>query len=56
MTASAFGKKWVRKGERGAESKVAHNEPIVVRDVRRRVANAGGKRAPARTFCKNGKY
>jgi hypothetical protein len=50
VTANAFGKKCVRKGESGAESKAAHWEPRAVRVVRRRVASAGGKRAPARTF------
>ena len=36
---------------RGVERRVAQAEPIVVRAVRRRVAKAGEKRAPARTFC-----
>lgn len=48
----ARGKKCVRKGARGVESMVAQSEPMVVRAVRRMVAYAGEKSAPARTFCK----
>lgn len=46
----ARGKKWVRNGARGVDSKVAQAEPTIVRAVRRRVAYAGEKRAPERTF------
>jgi len=41
----------VRKGERGVERRVAQREPRVVSRVRKRVARAGEKRAPAKTFC-----
>lgn len=48
--ASGRGKKRVRKGERGAERRVARIDPKVVSTARRRVAKKGEKRAPARTF------
>jgi len=40
----------VREGESGVERSVAQMEPRVVRKVRKRVARAGEKRAPAKTF------
>jgi len=40
----------VRKGESGVERSVAQREPRVVSRVRKRVARAGEKRAPAKTF------
>jgi hypothetical protein len=46
----------VRKGARGLERRVAHIEPIVVNVVNRRVASAGWKSAPARTFCNSYSY
>ena len=48
--ANGRGKKWVRKGERGAERSVARIEPIVVSTARSTVAKMGENRAPARTF------
>lgn len=48
--ASGRGKKRVRKGERGAERRVASMDPMVVSTARSRVAKTGEKRAPASTF------
>lgn len=50
VMASTRGNTPTRNGARGAESRLAQIEPIVVRVVRRRVAKNGEKRAPARTF------
>lgn len=50
VLSNALGKYRVRKGARGLESIVAQIEPRVVSRVRRRVAYAGEKSAPAKTF------
>jgi len=42
----------VRKGESGVERSVAQREPRVVSRVRKRVARAGERRAPAKTFLR----
>lgn len=46
----ARGKILTRNGSRGAANKLAKIDPAVVRTVRRMVAKAGEKSAPARTF------
>ena len=56
VMSKARGKKCVKKGERGVASNVAHAEPIMVRVVRRTVAYAGEKSAPAKTFCGHSEY
>lgn len=48
--ANGRGKKWVRKGERGAERSVARMDPMVVSTASSNVAKKGENRAPARTF------
>lgn len=50
VMSSARGKRLARKGPSGVERRVAHNDPIVVRVVRRMVAYKGENRAPPRTF------
>jgi len=48
--ANGRGKKWVRKGERGAARSVARRDPIVVSTASNSVAKTGENKAPARTF------
>jgi hypothetical protein len=47
----ARGKKCVRNGARGFANSVAKMEPTIVNAVNSRVASAGEKSAPAKTFC-----
>ena len=50
VTARARGNHWDNRGAIGRDRRDEKIEPIVVRSVRSRVAQAGWKRAPPRTF------
>jgi hypothetical protein len=54
-----LGKKWVRRGARGArgvERRVAQAEPIMVRKVRRNVAKRGRRQGHSGGSIKQGKF
>lgn len=51
VIARGRGKNCVRNGPRGAARQLADRDPTVVSNVRSMIESAGGKSAPASTFC-----